>query len=68
MSRDVSLSPNSAEIRFGSGTTSNEPINVEVVDEEQSWAAQLGFSTTISTSFVAPEELGDSIDDLTVTR
>uniref|UniRef100_A0A8R1E0Q0 Uncharacterized protein n=1 Tax=Caenorhabditis japonica TaxID=281687 RepID=A0A8R1E0Q0_CAEJA len=68
MSRDVSLSPNSAEIRFGSGATSNEPINVEVVDEEQSWAAQLGFSTTMSTSFVAPEELGDSIDDLTVTK
>ncbi|CAI2351324.1 unnamed protein product [Caenorhabditis sp. 36 PRJEB53466] len=69
MSRDVSLSPKSAEIRFGYGGTSNEPINVEVVDEEQGNAlSQLGFSVTMSTSFVAPEELSESIDDLTISK
>ncbi|ULT96479.1 hypothetical protein L5515_011913 [Caenorhabditis briggsae] len=69
MSRDVSLSPKSNENRFGSGATANEPIKVEVVNEEQnSTANQLGFSSTLSTSFVASEDLSESIDDLTVTK
>ncbi|PIC35264.1 hypothetical protein B9Z55_014677 [Caenorhabditis nigoni] len=69
MSRDVSLSPKSNENRFGSGVTANEPIKVEVVNEEQnSTANQLGFSSTLSTSFVASEDLSESIDDLTVTK
>lgn len=69
MSRDVSLSPKSAELRLAAGSTANEPIKVEVVDEEQnSNANQLGFSSTLSTSFVASEDLSESIDDLTVTK
>lgn len=69
MSRDVSLSPKSAEIRFSSSGTGNEPIRVEVVDEEQApLASQLGFSTTLSTSFVAADDLSESIDDLTITK
>lgn len=67
MSRDVSLSPKSPETRFGS--VGNEPIKVEVVDEEQSASAnQLGFSATLSTSYVVPDDLSESIDDLTTTK
>ncbi|EGT46945.1 hypothetical protein CAEBREN_31369, partial [Caenorhabditis brenneri] len=69
MSRDVSLSPKSAEIRYSSAGTANEPIRVEVVDEEQApLSSQLGFSTTLSTSFVAADDLSESIDDLTITK
>lgn len=69
MSRDASLSPKSTEFRHGSTGTANEPIKVEVVDEEQrSSANQLGFSATLSTSFVVPEEISESIDDLTITK
>uniref|UniRef100_A0A1I7TVP5 Uncharacterized protein n=1 Tax=Caenorhabditis tropicalis TaxID=1561998 RepID=A0A1I7TVP5_9PELO len=68
MSRDVSSSPKSADIRFGSIATANEPIRVEVVDEEQnSPTNQLGFSATLSTSFVS-DDLSESIDDLTITK
>ncbi|EFO93080.1 hypothetical protein CRE_10049 [Caenorhabditis remanei] len=69
MSRDASLSPKSADTRFGFVGTANEPIKVEVVDEEQSSNAnQLGFSTTLSTSFVVPDDMSESVDDLTVTK
>lgn len=68
MSRDVSSSPKSAEIRLSSLGTTSDPFKVEVIDEEQNpLTSQLGFSTTLSASFVS-EDLSESIDDLTITN
>ncbi|CAB3406574.1 unnamed protein product [Caenorhabditis bovis] len=63
MSREGSLSPSSAEFRFA--PVDEPPIVVDVVNETQKVDNPLSFSATLSTSFVAPEELDESTDDLT---